>query len=168
MRLLKSKRSVAQDKHRDNRVQKRKFVVHERECVAAMQMIADDVVNVRRGKLGVVEAISNIQLYLDDISWSDGGPVFLGNRFCMPPPQPAPASTTLPQSPVGEVAGAGSGRQQTEMQTVPHTLCDIHAGCPSESESVSVPDEMCHSCEKNPICQWTYPECDDCYQEHTG
>ena len=168
MRLLKSKRSVAQDKHRANRVQKRKFVVHERECVAAMQMIADDVVNVRLGTLGAIEAICNIQIYLDDISWSDGDPVFLGNRFCMQPPQPAPASTTLPQSPVGEVAGAGSGRQQTEMQTVPHTLCDIHAGSPSESESGSVPDEMCHSCEKNPICQWTYPECDDCYQEHTG
>ena len=135
---------------------------------STMQMIADDVVNCRRGKLGVVEAICNIQLYLDDISWSDGGPVFLGNRFCVQPPQPAPASTTLPHSPAGKVAGAGSGRQETEMQSVPHTLCDSHAGCPSESESVSVPDEMCHSCEKNPICQWTYPECDDCYQEHTG
>ena len=111
-----------------------------------MQMIADDVVNVRLGTLGAIEAICNIQMYLDDISWSDGGPVFLGNRFCMQPPQPAPASTTLPQSPVGEVAGAGSGRQETEMQSVPHTLCNIHAGCPSESESVSVPDDMCHSC----------------------
>ncbi len=143
-------------------------MVFERQCVAAMRFIEADVVNCRRGTLGAIEAIGNIQVWLDDISWSDEGPVCLGNRFCLQPPQPAPASTTLPQSPVGEVAGAGSGRQQTEMQTVSHTLCDIHAGCPSESESVSVPDEMCHSCERNPICQWTYPECDDCYQEHTG
>ena len=124
-------------------------MIHERECIAAMRDIEEDVKNCRRGLLGVVEAICNIQLYLDDISWSDGGPDCLGNRSCMQPPQPAPASTTLPQSPVGEVAGAGSGRQETQMQSVPHTLCDSHAGCPSESESVSVPDEMCHSCEKN-------------------
>jgi hypothetical protein len=99
---------------------------------------------------------------LDIISWSDGGPVLEGNRSC------TPTRTTLPQSPAGEVAGAGSGRQETQMQSVPHTLCDSHAGCPSDSESVSVPDEMCHSCEKNPVCQWTYPECDECYQDHTG
>ena len=142
--------------------------MHERECVAAMQMIADDVVQCRSGNLGPVEAICNIQLYLDDISWSDGGPVLLGNPFCMQPVQPVPARTTLPQSPAGEVAGAGCGRQENQMPSVPHTLCDSHAGCPSESECVSVPDEMCHSCEKNLICQWTYPECDDCYQEHTG
>jgi hypothetical protein len=133
-----------------------------------MRHIEEDVKNCRRGLLGVVEAVCNIQILLDDISWSDEGPVLPGNPFCMQPVQPVPARTTLPQSPAGEVAGAGSGRQETQMQSVPHTLCDSHAGCPSDSESVSVPDEMCHSCEKNPICQWTYPECDDCYQEHTG
>jgi hypothetical protein len=74
----------------------------------------------------------------------------------------------LAKTPVGEVAGAGSGREETEMPSVPHTLSDIHAGSPPDSESVSVGDEMCHSCERNPTCEWTYPECEGCYQEHTG
>ena len=144
------------------RVQKRKFVIHERECIHAIRSIEADVRNYRYGVLGAIEAVINIQMDLDIISWSDGGPVLEGNRSC------TPTRTTLPQSPAGEVAVAGCGRQENQMPSVPHTLCDNHAGCPSESECVSVPDEMCHSCEKNLICQWTYPECDDCYQEHTS
>ena len=100
------------------RAQKRKFIVHERECIDALEKIADDVCSIRCGKLGAIEAICNIQVYLDDISWdSDGGPVFIGNRFAMQPPQPELATATLPNTPVGDVAGAGSGRQENEISS---------------------------------------------------
>ena len=100
------------------RAQKRKFIVHERECIDALEKIADDVCSSRCGKLGAIEAICNIQVYLDDISWdSDGGPVFIGNRFAMQPPQPELATATLPNTPVGDVAGAGSGRQENEISS---------------------------------------------------
>jgi hypothetical protein len=37
---------------------------------------------------------------------------------------------------------------------------------PFEDDQVSVPDEMCHSCERRAACEWTYPECQECYEEH--
>ena len=104
------------------RGQKRKILMHERQCIHYLDMIADAVCNVRHGKLGAIEAISNIQLYLDAISLgTDGGAVFIGERFAERPPHPAPATATLPNTPVGEIAGAGSGRQENEIPSVPHS-----------------------------------------------
>ena len=99
------------------RVQKRKFVVHDRECVAAMQMIADDVVKVRLGTLGAIEAICNIQIYLDIVASSDSDEsVRCGNQIIVPPRQVLPRDQMmivaewlgiLPA--VVEDAGHGSG-----------------------------------------------------------
>jgi len=124
------------------RAQKRKFIVHERECIDALEKIADDVCSIRCGKLGAIEAICNIQIYLDEISWdSDGGLVFIDNRFAMQPPQPELATATLPNTPVGEIAGEVAVRKMkfhrcrilgrdssvTEMPSVPHVMFDSDA-----------------------------------------
>ena len=142
-----------------------------------MQMIEADVVRFRCGKLGTIEAVCNIHLILDDLSaCSDGVAVFPVNRSSMQPPQPAVVSDIMSEASVAEVAGAGTGRSESDMPAVPHAFGDIHADMlvtnaemtSVESESESNADEMCHTCENKPVCEWTYPECDACYQEHTG
>ena len=56
-----------------------------------MQMIADDVVNVRLGTLGAIEAICNIQIYLDSVVFSDSDEsVRCGNQIIVPPRQVLP------------------------------------------------------------------------------
>jgi hypothetical protein len=82
-----------------------------------MQMIADDVVNVRLGTLGAIEAICNIQIYLDIVASSDSDEsVRCGNQIIVPPRQVLPRGQMmivaewlgiLPA--VVEDAGHGSG-----------------------------------------------------------
>ena len=142
-----------------------------------MQMIEADVIRFRSGKLGAIEAVCNIQLIVDDLSACSGGvSVFPASRSSMQPPQPAVVSDTMSEALVADVAGAGTGRSASDMPAVPHAFGDIHTDMlvtnaemtSVESESESLADEMCHTCENKPVCEWTYPECDACYQEHTG
>ena len=36
----------------------------------------------------------------------------------------------------------------------------------SENDCEDHDVEMCHSCNRNPMCEWTPPECEACYNEH--
>ena len=170
------KRCGAQDTHSASRVKKRQFMVLERECMNAMQMIEADVIRVRCGKMGAIEAVVHIDLILNDLSaCSDGVTGFPVNRSSTQPSQPAVVSDIMPDASAAEVAEGGIGRTESDMPAVPHGLSDIHPEMlithgevtSFESESEAASDEMCHSCESKPVCEWTYPECHACYQEHT-
>ena len=36
----------------------------------------------------------------------------------------------------------------------------------SESDGKEYGANLCHSCEQRPICEWTEPECEECYSEN--
>ena len=36
----------------------------------------------------------------------------------------------------------------------------------SESDGEEYGANLCHSCEQRPMCEWTEPECEECYSEH--
>ena len=135
-----------------------------------LSVIEDAVLAFKKGDIGAIEAIDDIKGYLDVMDYSGDEKTIVEDltKYLRTPLKSAPSRFNSPEASVGHVAGAGRGSSESEIPSAPHVECDTYAEMfDTNADTVSVADEFCESCENSPVSEWTYPECDECYQDHT-
>ena len=122
MRRLERKRCGAQDILIPRSPKRRKVVLYDRKCSHYLSVIEDAVLACRKGRIGAIEAIDNIKVYLDVMGdSSDEGDVLHDvTKYLSQRKGEATAIVNSFEGTFGRVAGAGRGSSENEIPSAPH------------------------------------------------